>query len=460
MITNILFPIAGLFLASFLVILFFSKKNNKNTETKIYAKMLIVNLVYSLICIIGYWFAKSIGNDIIIGYIQKVYMLSMLLLIVYIIIYNLNVIKMSEKWKNRCSIFIWISYFTFCILTMITPIHVINDDAILDGNGLSYNVVILATIFYFLFIIISCIYLFIKNKGSMTKDIPFITLLILYLIGLFVRKYFPSLMFENFFFSFMLLIMYHTIENPDLKLLNEICLAKNELEQANKIKNEFISSMSHEIRTPLNAIVGFSEIAKMADTLEEARENSEDIINASNNLLNIMNNMLLLFSIENESNDSILEAYDPKEIFKEITKLYENKIKDKKVHLKVDVEESIPVLIGDKKILKKILAQVMDNAYKYTDKGSIIFKSNYQKGYLNISIKDTGMGIKECDLKEIFEPFKKTSDTKNTSFSGAGVGLSIVKFLLEKMGGTIKIESTYQKGTNVILKIKQKEGEK
>lgn len=456
--TNVLFPIAGLFLASFLVILYFSKKNNNNNETRIYSKMLIVNLVYSLICIIGYFYSKSIGNEIIIGFIQKFYMISMLLLIIYILIYNMNLISLTPKKKKLFSSLIWLSYFIFFILTLLTPIHVINYDDILDGYGTSYNIVIIATIVYFVLIILTCIYIFLKNKNDFSKNIPFITLLVFYLFGLILRKYFPSLMFENFFFSFMLLIMYHTIENPDLKLLNEISLAKNELEQANKIKNEFISSMSHEIRTPLNAIVGFSELAKMADTLEEAKENSEDIIGASNNLLGIMNNMFEIFSIENKDNEIILESYNPKTIFKEIIHLYKDKIEEKGLSLNIQIDDNIPMLFGDKNILKKILVQVIDNAYKYTKQGNITFKANYQKGNLIINVIDTGIGIKKEDLKNIFTPFKKSSDTKNTSFSGIGVGLSIVKSLLEKIDGEIKINTVYEQGTNVVLKIKQKRG--
>ena len=454
---NMLFPIAGLFLATFLVILFFTKKNDNNKETKIYAKMLIVNLIYSLICIIGYWYAKSIGTEFVVGYIQKMYMLTMLLLIVYIIIYNLNLLNISKQ--EILKSFIWNSYGIFGILTIILPIHVINYDDILDGSGLSYDIVIVATIFYFLIIITSSIYILIKNKDGFSKDIPFIVLLFLYLLGLIVRKYFPSIMFENFFFSFMLLIMYHTIENPDLKLLNEITLAKNELEQANKIKNEFISSMSHEIRTPLNAIVGFSQVTKLSNTLEEAKENSDDIITASENLLNIMDNMLEVFAIENESNEVKLEAYNPKNFFNEVIELYKNKMEEKGLMLNVAIE-NIPNLIGDKNIIRKVLIQVLDNAYKYTQKGNVTFYVRYLKDDLIIQINDTGMGIKKEDLKEIFVPFKKSSDTKNTSFSGVGVGLSITKALLEKIDGNINIESNYGEYTNVTIKIKQKLGEK
>ena len=454
---NMLFPIAGLFLATFLVILFFTKKNDNNKETKIYAKMLIVNLIYSLICIIGYWYAKSIGTEFVVGYIQKMYMLTMLLLIVYIIIYNLNLFNISKQ--EILKSFIWNSYGIFGILTIILPIHVINYDDILDGSGLSYDIVIVATIFYFLIIITSSIYILIKNKDGFSKDIPFIVLLFLYLLGLIVRKYFPSIMFENFFFSFMLLIMYHTIENPDLKLLNEITLAKNELEQANKIKNEFISSMSHEIRTPLNAIVGFSQVTKLSNTLEEAKENSDDIITASENLLNIMDNMLEVFAIENESNEVKLEAYNPKNFFNEVIELYKNKMEEKGLMLNVAIE-NIPNLIGDKNIIRKVLIQVLDNAYKYTQKGNVTFYVRYLKDDLIIQINDTGMGIKKEDLKEIFVPFKKSSDKKNNSFSGVGVGLSITKALLEKIDGNINIESNYGEYTNVTIKIKQKLGEK
>ncbi len=253
--------------------------------------------------------------------------------------------------------------------------------------------------------------------------------------------------------------MYFTIENPDIKLLNEVTLAKNELEQANNVKSHFISSMSHEIRTPVNAIVGFSELIDYADTLEEAKENSKDIRNASEDLLKITDQIFSLYALEKENNEIVLERFHPEEIIKSVCDLYKTKIANKQIQFITKIN-NMPTLIGDKKIIKKIIFQVLDNAYKFTNEGLIELTANYQKEYLEIAIKDTGIGIKENELKDVFIPFKKSTETKNTIYSGIGVGLSITKILLDKIGGNIKIDSKYHKGTEVKIKIKVSEEKK
>lgn len=445
-----LLPIAGVFLATFLVILFFSKKYDYNKETKIYTKMLIVNFMYSLTCIIGYLYAKSIGNEIVIGYIQKFYMLTMLLLIVYILIYNLNLLNFSKQ--NIFRNLIWMIYAVFGSLTIILPIQVINYDDILDGGGLAYNIVILATIFYFLCIVISCIYFLIKNKRAFSKDIPFITLILLYLIGLFVRKYFPSIMFENFFFSFMLLIMYHTIENPDVKMLNEITLAKNELEQANQIKSDFISSMSHEIRTPVNAIMGLGSLLLEESDLNNCRDDIKDMIDSSQKLLSITDKMFEIYTLEKQPVEDINIIYNPKKEIEKVIELYLPRITDKNLILNNNIKEMTDVY-GNLTVLKKVLSQIIDNAIKFTSKGSITIHSELENNNLKIEIEDTGIGIKEEEIQNIFTPFKKTSATKNSSYSGVGVGLSITKSLLEKVNGEIKVFSKNENGTKVILSL-------
>ncbi len=453
---NILIPIAAMFLSVFLVVVYFSKANIKNEETKVYSRMLIVNLIYNVLCILTWLYAKLIGNELGIGIFQKLYMISMLMLIVYIIVYNIHLIGLKEKNINSICGILWSSLFIGSLFSFVAPLNVIYTNDVLDGNGMSYDIVLIFTVVYFLIIMMTSIYIFIKNKNNFSKDIPFVVLIILYLVGLVVRKFMPSLMFENFFFSFMLLIMYHTIENPDVKMLNEITLAKTELERANRVKREFLSSMSHEIRTPLNAIVGFSELAKYADTLEEAKENSSDIINASNDLMSMMDKMFEMFRIEREDSEIVEAEYHPHEILKEVSSLYENKMKNKNLEFVTNMDLFMPKLLGDADVVKKIVLNILDNAYKFTEKGSVTLTAKYEMGTLFIMVKDTGIGIKKEELKDIFTPFNKSSDTKNTAYSGMGLGLNITQKLIEKLDGKIEIQSEYGKGTKVIIKIKQK----
>ena len=219
---TILLPGAALLISILLIVLYFSKKNINNKETKLYSRMLVVNLLYSLLAIITFIYAKTVGNEFGIEILQKIYMCLMISLTSLIVVYNTVIANFDKKTLKIINISMFISFIIICALILITPLNVINYGDILDGNGISYDISLIAVVIYLIIIVVSTIYVFIKNKNVFSKDIPFIVLIIFYIIGIVIRNYFPHIMFENFFFSFMLLIMYFTIENPDLKILEEL----------------------------------------------------------------------------------------------------------------------------------------------------------------------------------------------------------------------------------------------
>ncbi|MBO5551531.1 MAG: response regulator, partial [Lachnospiraceae bacterium] len=257
-----------------------------------------------------------------------------------------------------------------------------------------------------------------------------------------------------------------------LERLREEDKIRNELEVAkasSDAKSNFLSSMSHEIRTPINAVLGFDEMILMENKDPEIGKYAEDIQSAGKTLLTLVNDILDFQKIEAGKMDIVPAQYELASTINDVVSMTMSLANDKDLSFDVSVDPRTPhLLYGDEIRIKQCMTNILSNAVKYTEKGGVTLTVGFErldeepdgdfKGsiLLNVSVRDTGIGIREEDMEKLFTAFDRLDQVRNRAVKGTGLGMAITKQLLESMGSKIEVESEYGKGSNFHFSLKQK----
>ena len=461
--TNMHFSICGFFCILLLAIVFFSKNRVKTIETRLYGFMLISSLLDVILVLIeisfGYMHLENIPINLL-KFLNKIDFIHYILWPSLMFLYIFNITYEDEKKYEKIKNIILILNIVFTLTEFLLPIDIINEsNGAMGVAGIGTNVVYGFAFFYFVIIIITFLLNFRKVKIT-KKYIPFIVLFVFMVIAMFIRSISPTLIILPAIIIYINLIMYFTIENPDMKLISQLNEAKSQAEKANSAKTDFLSSMSHEIRTPLNAIVGFSQVLSEEDIPDSAKEEVNDIISASESLLDIVNGILDISKIEANKLEIIDKEYSFKKVFDELVALTKARMGDKPLDFRYHYDETIPdILYGDNVRVKQVILNLLTNSVKYTKQGFVDFKVNSilkdDVCRLIISVEDSGIGIKKENIEKLFTKFERF-DEKNTTIEGTGLGLAITKKLVNLMNGKIVVQSVYGKGSRFTIAIDQK----
>ena len=452
---NLYLPVTAFLLSFILLIIYFSKKRVHLMENNVYILMIFAILMDSaLVSLLFYNYYTNYNPALVrllnrLDYCFLFVWASSLMLYIFIITYK-NKRNFAKRYKMISIITLVMNVFMTYIIFNSKIVLVVKDSLHQTAQGPAINISIIFCLFY---VFVSLLIVLLNIKRFTVKHLPVFVIIFTAILIAIMFSLNPYLIIISIGLTIDNFIMYFTIENPDIKLINELELAKVSLEKANNVKSEFLKSMSHEIRTPMNQIIGCSGILETEEGLsEEGKETLSDLTGATNSLLDVCTGILNVSQIESGNVELTISEYNPQELLNEVIELNRKRIENKDIELKSNLKVLPYKFYGDKDKVKQIVSNLLSNAIKYTEKGTVEIIANCTKdsdesdvGNFEIIVKDTGKGISKEDMSLIFDKFGRIE--KDSATLGLGLGLSITKSLVNIMGGTITADSELGKGS-------------
>ncbi|MGM9881464.1 MAG: response regulator [Bacilli bacterium] len=454
--STIFFTITSLFYSVLLMIAYFSKDKIKTPENRVYSKLIVINfisIILELFCTIFAGYASSHLQFYTI--LNKLFLISLIAwgstFGVYVFLISTNKdTKAALKHYMKRVLQLYISLLSIIsILIIILPVQFkMKDGYVMYSYGPATNVVY-GGIFISIFLMLLCLVKNFKNIKN-KKYLPIYMYLFIGTLVSFVQKMIPELLLATSMDAFITVIMYFTIENPDKKLLEEIHTSKKLAESANEEKSMLIYNMMSDIKSIASDINKSSEIILNSNNIEENRFFAREIISSNNKLYSMANNIYNIDTLDNINIKTIKTKYNIKLLLKEVVTKNKIKFNKKNINFRLNIDSNLPdSLYGDNINLKRVLNIILDNSYKYTEKGFVelsvntIFKHDIAR--LIIKIEDSGIGIK---AEEIEKCINKHPD-KEDSLYGA-------RKIINLLGGNLLISSEYNKGTIITIILDQK----
>ena len=475
---SIMFPqIASIFYVLVTLMVFIKKEKAKTIENTLFGILIISIFIELMLDLIFFYVVHYVsGTGMLSVFVSKVvtcfmiFWASIFTLYAYVISKEVTFedrINNMDRWYKYANFkkrFIIAGVFVYSAVLLL-PSEMLHERGMYYISSTSYSNMVaylVSTLFIFLCIVFMASY---KGGKFERKFFAVYAFLFLSFVEVIVQYLNPGVGIISPVNSFITVLIYFTMEDPNIKLLE---YERTERERANKIsesKSRFLENMSSELRTPLESIVGLSEDLEtyMDNTPAEVQEDIKDINSASRTLMEIVGSIMDISKIEGGKLEIIPSDYAPKEEFKTLAKIMRTKVAEKPLKFNVDIAENIPdVLYGDRIRIKQIINNLLSNAIKYTEKGEVDFSVEWYlaSNSLFIKVSDTGRGVKPEDIDRLFAKYDRLSVEKISSVQGTGLGLSITKELIEKMGGKVEVESVYGAGTTFKVTIPQQIGNK
>lgn len=460
---NLYFPICAVLINILIVVVFFSKKRIHSDETRAYSNLIIIALLESsLACLLVvlmnlYGIPKYIYNIHRIDYILILFWVWALFNYVLIVsVYNNKKLRgVIQKSTFIVNILVSICFFFL-------NVNVINKDGIIDTNGSAMNLLVSMLGIYVILILLLVFKSLIKNiKSSNNKKfIPLFFLALLGILSLVIRRFAPEILLISLVAAYADLIMFFTIENPDVKMIYELNKNKKLLESMSEEKSNFLFSMTQDTKKPIDNILEVSKILLDDKNKEDMKTGIKVIENNARGLKNIINNVLDISNISSSKLVVSNETYNAISLLNECIKKIEKDV-NKNVTIETEISKNIPgELYGDSVKLKQVIMSILINASKYTKEGYIKVSANeivkYDVCRLIIEIEDSVCGMSVDKLNELLKTNTDLEDTDLLKLNSLDVDLKLAFKIIRKLGGFINIRSEKEKGSTFTIILDQR----
>ena len=436
-----------------LMFIYFSKRRYKSKENKIYSILIITSFI-GVLLELGCRLTIPLLNEIpkTTFLITKLYLVYLLTWVTLLSLYTFIIVNKSQSKFKHTKTSIIITYIINIIIIFYLPINYYNDGELMYTYGLSVYWVYIVS---FVYIIISIINILLSKTNLKDKKlIPIIAFIIIGTITTIIQLINPGMLLVTSMETFVTVLMYFTIENPDMKMLEEVNKAKKISDNANQEKSMFLFNMTKEIRNISRNIDDhadniLSEVSKEETNIENLGDNAREIKYDISKFNTITNDILDVSNIDASNIKIYNTKFNIKLIIKGLVSIYKEKCQEKGLEFRTDIASDIPeYLYGDSINLKKVMITLLDNAIKYTNNGYVELNVNFVKKLdicrLIISIEDSGIGIKPEELDTIF--YKKKEELNRNNLKN---NLYTAKKIITMMEGTIIANSDYNKGTTM-----------
>lgn len=448
-----------------LSLVYFARRKYNFIESEVYKYLLVFTMIELVLDGINSYLI--INNGIDISIVTKLHFVSIFIWFILFALYvllsrsNKKYATFKELFNAHTGLFTWISITTLLFAVAIALQLCLN---FLHINYSMYEIS-LVYLFGVVIAIVLLLNILLNNKDiAKYKNTAIIVSVVMLVAIIFAQSflgnsYLSSTSIVSSGLCLITLFQYFTMENPDLKYIDELNALKVKAEEANQAKTNFLASMSHEIRTPMNVINGLSANLLDGNLPQEYKEDIKNINDAGNILLEIVNNILDITKVEAGKTKLNNAPYNIVDTISRLVNMTKLSLSETNIAFDVQINGNIPKLLnGDQIKIYQILMNILSNAVKYTKKGSITFVINSaisgNVDHLTFKVIDTGIGIRKADNARLFEKFERL-DQEQTDIQGTGLGLVITKKLLDLMGGKIHFESVYQQGTTFTVEIDQ-----